>query len=104
MNPSDQLQIEFDAKPRARRTDPVTSHAAAERAADFSTSHAGRILLALQLHGPRSPWELSQLIGLTIVQIDRRLPDLKKLGLARVVKLDDGADLVRNGCRVWGAA
>jgi len=104
MNACDQLQIVFpDAKPRARTTDPETSKAAARRASDFSTSHAGRILLALQLHGQRSPYELSQLIGLTIVQIDRRLPELAALGLARVVKLDDGVDLVRNGCRVWAA-
>jgi len=42
--------------------------------------------------------------GLTVVQIDRRLPDLKASGLARVVKLDDGAVMVRNGARVWEAA
>lgn len=97
-----QLAIDFTA-PHARRSDPETSHKAAERAPQFATSHAGRILLALQLHGERSAHELSQLIGLTVVQIDRRLPDLAKLGLAAVAKLDDGADKVTHGCRVWKA-
>lgn len=31
------------------------------------------------------------------------LPELSKLGLAKVVKLDDGADMVRGGFRVWAA-
>lgn len=88
---------------RSRRTDPKTSKAAARRSALFSTSHAGRILLALQKHGNRSPKELEQLVGLSVVQIDRRLPELAALGLARVVKLEDGSDLVRSGCRVWSA-
>lgn len=97
-----QLSISF-VETRARRTDPETSKAAARRSSQFSTSHAGRILLALQLHGMRSPKELEQLIGLSVVQIDRRLPELAAMGLARVVKLDDGTDMVRAGCRVWSA-
>lgn len=100
---NDQLQIDFDAVRACRSTDPGTSHAAARNATQFATSHAGRILLALQQHGPRSPKELEQLLGLSVVQIDRRLPDLKRLGLARVATLDDGADVVRSGCRVWEA-
>ena len=103
MNACDQLQIQFDAKPRARKTDPVTSHAAAIASMRFSAGQKGRILAALKQHGQRSPYELSQLIGLTVVQIDRRLPELARDSLARVVKLDDGADMVRNGCRVWEA-
>ncbi len=97
-----QLTIDFTTS-HARASDPDTSKAAARRAAQFATSHAGRILLALQQHGPRTAHELNLLIGLTVVQIDRRLPDLKAMGLAQVKKLDDGADLVRSGCRVWEA-
>ncbi len=98
-----QMAIDFDAQRAVRASDPVTSVLAAERAARFASSHAGRILQALKTHGPRSAHELSQLIGLTIVQVDRRLPELKRAKLAAVVTLDDGADLVRNGCRVWEA-
>lgn len=95
-------QLAFE-QTHARATDPGTSKAAARRAADFATSHAGRILLALQLHGQRTAHELSLIIGLTLVQCDRRLPDLAAMGLVRVAKLDDGADMVRGRCRVWEA-
>ncbi len=100
---NDQFQIDFEAVRACRSADPETSKAAARRASAFSTSHAGRILLALQQHGPRSPKELELILGLTVVQIDRRLPDLKAAGLARVHRLDDGAEAVRGGCRVWEA-
>ena len=91
-----QLTINFSAAPRARRSDPITSHKAAERAKGFAGGHAGRILLMLQSHGPRSAHALSLIVGLTVVQIDRRLPELKKLGLAMPTGDID------NGCRVWG--
>lgn len=93
-----QLSIDL----RARSTDPETSKEAARRAATFAESHAGRILAALKLHGPMTAHEL-HIIGLTVVQIDRRLPELARLGLARVCKLDDGADMTRGGFRVWQA-
>lgn len=98
-----QLSICFIEPVRARRTDPETSHQAAKQAAKFAASHAGRILAALKLHGPKTAHELELLIGLTVVQCDRRLPELAKAGLVRVSKLDDGADVVRDGCRVWMA-
>lgn len=98
-----QLAIEFAPERAARRTDPGTSQAAAKNAQRFAASHAGRILQALKTHGPRSAHELEQLVGLSVVQIDRRLPDLKVAKLARVQCLDDGADVVRSGCRVWEA-
>ncbi len=102
MNTQDQTTLDF-IQTHSRATDPETSKAAARRASDFSTSQAGRVLLALQKHGPRTAHELSLIIGLTLVQCDRRLPDLAALGLVRVVKLDDGADMVRGRCRVWEA-
>jgi predicted ArsR family transcriptional regulator len=98
-----QLAIDFDANRSARKSDPQTSHEAARNAERFAASHAGRILAALKLHGPRSAHELSQLVGLSVVQIDRRLPDLKAAGLAEVAKLDDGADRTLGGFRVWRA-
>ncbi len=98
-----QLAIVFDAIKAVRSSDPLTSVQAAEKASSFASSQASRILQALKTHGPRSPKELEQLLGLTVVQIDRRLPDLKRDKLADVVTLDDGADLVRDGCRVWRA-
>lgn len=100
---SEQLSIDYNAERSVRASDPVTSYKAAVNAARFASSHAGRILQALKTHGPRSAHELEQLVGLSVVQIDRRLPDLKAAKLARVQQLDDGADVVRNNCRVWEA-
>jgi predicted transcriptional regulator len=97
-----ELQIEL-IEPRARKRDPSTSHEAAKRASAFSTSHAGRILLALKQYGPRTAHELEGLIGLSVVQIDRRTCELQRLGLIRVAKLHDGADVVLDGFRVWEA-
>lgn len=95
-------QLSIDFTQRVRRTDPATSKQAAVNAEKFASSHAGRILAALKKHGPKTAHELHT-TGLTVVQIDRRLPELSKLGLAKVVKLDDGADMVRGGFRVWAA-
>lgn len=98
-----QLAIAFDAQHAARRNDPETSHAAARKAETFATSHAGRILAALKTHGPRTAHGLELLIGLTVVQIDRRTVELERAGHIRVVKLNDGADKTEGGFRVWEA-
>lgn len=86
---------------RARKTDPVTSHTAAKNAERFAASHAGRILAELR-KGVATAHRLSELTGLTVVQIDRRLPELEKAGLARPV-LVCGAPLIVGGFRVWEA-
>jgi predicted ArsR family transcriptional regulator len=94
-----QLTIDFA---RARASDPMTSVTTAIQSSRFAESHAGRILAALKLHGPMTAHELG-IVGLTVVQADRRLPELASKRLVSVVKTNDGVDLVRGGCRVWGA-
>jgi hypothetical protein len=94
------LAIEMYDLPRARNTDPATSHAAADRAANFAGSHAERILAALKAVGTGTPPSISDKTGLTIVQIDRRLHELEKKGLIRIVKVF-GHDLVIGGYRCW---
>jgi hypothetical protein len=84
---------------RARRTDPQTSKTAARNAERFAASHAGRILEALR-QGAATAHRLSDLTGLTVVQIDRRLPELQKAGFARPVVVL-GQPLVLAGYRVW---
>lgn len=86
----------------ARRTDPATSHQAAARAARFAESHAGRILSALQ-DGPATAHNLSERTGLTVVQIDRRLPELAAAGKARVMMWGP-LPVTLDGFRVWEAA
>lgn len=85
----------------ARRTDPITSHLAAARSAAFANTHCGRILAALK-QGVATAHRLSELTGLTVVQIDRRLPDLQDKGKARPVVVL-GQPLIVGGFRVWEA-
>lgn len=85
---------------RARRSDLATSHQAAAAAAEFSASHKQRILTALKVYGARSVRELEMLIGLSVVQIERRIAEMRRKGLIQVAT-DNGAALVRGGCTVW---
>lgn len=70
---------------RYRSTDPAPSIRAAEAAPAFAGSHADRIVACLKLHGQRSTHEIAQIIGLSVVQIDRRKCELERAGRVRVV-------------------
>ncbi len=82
-----------------RAHDPITSVMAAEAASAFSGPHCERILAALK-QGAATAQEIMGHTGLTVVQIDRRLPELFRNGNARVVQFN-GEDLIRDGYRVW---
>lgn len=97
-----QLTIEMYDLPRARRTDPSTSHKAAERAASFAGSHSERILVELIRVGSGTAKSISENTGLTVVQIDRRLVEMQRKGFIRVVQVC-GVDLVVGGYRCWEA-
>lgn len=96
-----QLSLTLEPQ-RYRNSDPATSKRAGINAAAFAGGHKARILAALKQHGPRSAHELSLLIGLTVVQVDRRTIELQRAGSIRVLVVD-GAEVVRHGCRVWEA-
>lgn len=85
-----------------RASDPISSVLAAERAIKFAGNHCDRILSDLTARGQATPHEMQCTTGLTVVQIDRRLPELLKAGRVRVVQRG-GVDLVRGGARVWEA-
>lgn len=96
----------------ARATDPLTSHAAAARSRVFAKTHRDRIFDALRTssttydQGHCDHWgvtakEIAAMTGLTVVQIDRRLPELERDGLVTVSGDENGKDLVVDGCRVW---
>lgn len=89
-----------DAAPLVRAADPATSVDAAESAQLFKASHSERIVAALEQHGPKTAHELTVCTRLTVVQIDRRLPELAKAKRARVVQVE-GRDVTREGFRVW---
>jgi len=66
--------------PRARTRDPVTSHLAAA-AVTTAAAHYTAIHDALTLYGPAGKDRIAALAGLDPVQVSRRLPEMRKLGL-----------------------
>lgn len=90
--------------PRARGTDPLTSHVAAAGSVRFADSHAARILHVLKngFSDGMCAEEIGEACGLTVVQVDRRTIELQRKGLIRVVQRD-GKDLTAHGMRVWEA-
>ena len=86
----------------ARAYDPMSSHGAAEHSAQFAGGHASRILTALQDEKSLTAGEMAECTGMTVEQICRRLPELERSGHTQVVQFE-GADLLRNGYRVWEA-
>lgn len=84
---------------RVRANDPASSVLAADRAATFASSHQDRILRALS-NDELSSHQIAKLSGLTVVQVDRRLPELKRDGRVEVV-MNGCEELLRDGYRVW---
>lgn len=97
------LPIQMLSMPRARNSDPATSHHAAAMSARFANSHGNRIVEALKAHGRMSPVGIGGMTGLTVVQVDRRLVELQRAGRVQVVKDEAGNPVVWSGCRVWEA-
>jgi hypothetical protein len=85
---------------RTRASDPVTSMVAAEKVAIVAKRHSESILAALNGQD-LTVKEIAPLIGLTYVQVARRMGELQKAGLAHVVQTAGGQDLERDDCRVW---
>lgn len=74
-------------EPLARNSDPATSHAAARRARRYiAPSHRERILGVLWR--PLIPSEIARFTGLTVVQIDRRLPEMQAAGDVRLTGIE----------------
>lgn len=84
---------------RVRASDAASSMIAAERASEFAVTHSERILRAMR-EGQLSAHQIARLTGLTVVQVDRRLPEL--LDAKRVELVTEGGEpLLRAGYRVW---
>lgn len=79
------LDAQLDAVPRARRDDPWTSLEAAAQASSVARDQRQRILEILaQQPEPIGATRIAELIGLTQVQVCRRLPELLAAGSIRV--------------------
>lgn len=80
--------------PRARRTDPPTSHAAAINArTGKAQALRERILAALQ-DGPMTAREIAAKLGEDYISVQRRMSEVR--GIWRTPQ-------ERDGCRVWAA-
>ncbi len=66
---------------RPRKSDPVTSHAAAGEAEQFANAHCDRILACLDANGPMGKDGIAGVTGITGVAVARRLPELERDGL-----------------------
>lgn len=75
-----QLAINFDFEPGARRADPETSKQAALQARELAARHHRIILGALEAHGPAGKDRIASLTSLTGVAVCRRLSELHKAG------------------------
>ena len=93
--------------PRARRRDPETSKVAAERVKEFAANHHAIIVLCLKDHGPLTISEIEFHSGLEVHAVARRMVDLQRMGVIRVLTID-GIEQTRAGPsgrqqRVWVA-
>lgn len=79
--------------PRARSSDPETSHEAAAKAHAFAGTHEAKIIEALATPGTIK--QLAQRIGIDHVAVARRMKALERAQLAE--PMDEKID----GCRVW---
>jgi DNA-binding HxlR family transcriptional regulator len=67
------------AAPKARASDPATSHAAAKRAASIAGGHREAIVEALA-GGPAGQTEIARRAGLTVAAVSKRLKELRDAG------------------------
>lgn len=101
-----QLALSFSA-PLSRRSDPETSHAAAEKSADFRAKHEARIFGAIFDAGERglNYREIAAATGLEPVAVARRLKGMERRGLITRSALTDCSGFEsRDGCACWWAA
>jgi len=87
------IDVAVSALPLFRKTDPTTSVAAGERArATFVTGQARAVLEALRA-GPAGQTEIGRRCGLLPHQVNKRLADLNRVGLA----VPTGREVVNEG-------
>lgn len=88
--------------PKARQTDPETSKDAASSMADTAETHRQKILSALRDHGRMTGDAIDDLFGWKHATANRRLPELRSLGL---VEMTDATAHTRSGrsARLWRA-
>ena len=86
--------------PKARATDPETSHEAAESIPGVAKAQRGEILSVLRASGPQTADSLDYVIGWRVTTAGRRLKELAESGL---VEMTAYTSLTRSGRKafVW---
>ena len=84
--------------PRARRSDPATSKAAAARAERFASGHFAAIVAALKRIGAGTYREIAEEADMERHAVARRLKELETAGLVR------RTDREFEGCAIWESA
>lgn len=90
----------FDWAERSRRSDPKTSRDSARRVREFDRAHYGKILVALAGGRKATIYEIANETGLSHVQVARRMPEMRKLGLAELTGETRPSPAGRL-CRLW---
>ena len=88
----------------ARNSDPATSHMAAARVGEFRASHALQVLFCLSTHGPMTVDQIAAHSGLQSQAVNKRLPEMQRLGLALPLAGQMRPSDSGRMARVWRAA
>ena len=80
---------------RARKSDPKSSHLAAEEIAETAESQCARILAAVKAHPDLTTQELAPHVKLSVHTVGRRLPELRTKGLIENPYYGDGRDAMQ---------
>lgn len=89
-----------EVTPRARNTDPETSHKAAVSMSKAAESQREEIYQYLKRNGPETADGVDRGLGYRPTTAGRRLPELRELGL---IEMLDDTGLTRSGrsARLW---
>ncbi len=75
------LNLDLFDPPRARRSDPATSHAVAAQVSRFARGHYALILETLRRFGEAGAEQIAGAIQLDAYQVRKRLPEMERGGL-----------------------
>ena len=90
----------FGVAPRARSSDPDTSHEAARSMHVAAATHRGMILKHLEKHGASTGDAIDEALGWRHATANRRLPELRRMNL---IEMSDQTAVTRSGrrARMW---
>ncbi len=88
----------FDPRVLRRNTDPETSYIAAEQAESLTSKHYKLIIASLKKQ-PGTIYEIGVAIGLSNVQVARRMPELYARNVVKVIGTKNAP--TNRPCRIW---